>query len=101
MRRPIVAEHCEQAWHLYYLLLPSEAERDRFLVYLKDRGVGAFFHYVPLHSSPMGKKLGGESFSCPVTEDVSARLVRLPFFNSMTQDEQGYLIEQVTSFRAI
>ncbi len=99
VRRPIVPAHCEQAWHLYYLLMPSEAERDRFIAYLKERGVGAVFHYLPLHSSPMGRKLGGDRFACPVTEDVSARLVRLPFFNGLTEDELGYVIEQVTAFR--
>jgi dTDP-4-amino-4,6-dideoxygalactose transaminase len=98
VRRPFVPEHCEQAWHLYYLLLPSEDERDRFIAFLRERGVSAVFHYLPLHSSPMGRKLGGETFDCPVTEGVSARLVRLPFYNGMSPDEQEYVLDRVTEF---
>lgn len=99
VRRPTVPAHVEQAYHLYYLLLPTAPARDRFLEHMRERGILAVFHYVPLHSSPMGLRLGGRPGQCPVAEDASARLARLPFYTGMTEDEQDQVIEAVTAFR--
>ncbi len=63
---PQVPAHCEQPYHLFYLLMPSLAERQRFIAYLKDRSISAAFHYLPLHLSPMGCELGGRPGQCPV-----------------------------------
>jgi dTDP-4-amino-4,6-dideoxygalactose transaminase len=98
VRQPKIPEYCEQTYSIYYLLLPNAEERTRFIEFLRDRGVYAVFHYVPLHSSPMGKRVGGETFSCPVSEDISSRLVRLPLFVSMTTEEQDYVVDQVMQF---
>jgi len=57
------------------------------------------FHYLPLHVSDMGKRYGAKDGDCPVAEDITSRLVRLPFFNSLTESEQGEVIEAVASFR--
>ena len=97
-RLPIVPAHCEQAWHLFYLLLPNLEKRTAFIAHLGARDVKAAFHYVPLHRSPMGSRLGGEGAKCPVTEDVSDRLVRLPLYTQLTEEEQGKVIEAVLSF---
>jgi dTDP-4-amino-4,6-dideoxygalactose transaminase len=99
VRTPAVPAHCEQAYHMYYLLLPSLEVRTAFIAHLKSRGISSVFHYLPLHLSDMGKKFGGESGDCPVTEDVSDRLVRLPFFNALTDAEQGNVIEAIFDFR--
>lgn len=95
---PRVPAHCEQPYHMFYVLLASTAQREALITHLEDRGVLAVFHYLPLHLSEMGRKLGGRDGDCPVTEDVSSRLLRLPFFNRLTDDEQGEVIAAVKSF---
>jgi len=99
VRLPVVPEHCEQAYHLYYLLLPSLEARTALIERLRERGILAVFHYQPLHLSAMGRELGGREGQCPVTEDVSDRLLRLPFYNSLTPAEQDEVIEAVRGFR--
>ncbi|PWH14916.1 MAG: dTDP-4-amino-4,6-dideoxygalactose transaminase [Anaerolineae bacterium] len=96
---PFVPAHVEQAWHMFYLLLPDLETRQRFIQHLRARGVYAVFHYLPLHLSDMGRKFGGQPGDCPVTESVSDRLVRLPFYNDLTADDQQFVIEAVQDFR--
>jgi dTDP-4-amino-4,6-dideoxygalactose transaminase len=98
---PTVPEYCEQSWHMYYLVLPSLAARSELIARLRERGILAVFHYQPLHLSKMGRAFGGRPGQCPVSEDVADRLVRLPFFTAMTEDEQAEVIEVVTSFREL
>jgi dTDP-4-amino-4,6-dideoxygalactose transaminase len=76
-----------QAYHMFYALVRSRAQRDAVLARMRADGVQGTFHYVPLHSSPMGQQLGSGRDECPVTDDVSARLIRLPFFTSITDDD--------------
>lgn len=99
VRTPIVPPHCEQAWHMYYLLLPSLGQRQRLIAHLKSRGILSVFHYLPLHLSEMGLKLGGQPGQCPVTEDVSDRLLRLPFYNTLTEADQDAVIDAIKQFR--
>jgi len=73
---------------MYYVLLPAAAARDALLGRLKAEGIHAVFHYVPLHSSPMGRKLGCDAAPLPVTDDLAARIVRLPMYYEMTAEEQ-------------
>ncbi len=96
---PTVPDHCEQAYHMYYLLMPSLDVRSQFIQHLRDHGISAVFHYLPLHLSTMGERYGGKVGDCPVTEALSDRLVRLPFFNALTEDEQARVIETVCRFR--
>ena len=98
VRRPIVPDDCEQAFHMYYLLLPSEPVRARLVAHLKARGILAVFHYLPLHSSRMGVKLGGRPGDCPVAEDVSDRLLRLPLYVGLDDREQDEVIEALQEF---
>jgi dTDP-4-amino-4,6-dideoxygalactose transaminase len=98
-RLPSIPEHCQQAYHMFYVLLPSAEARPALIERLRDRGILAVFHYVPLHLSPMGRALGGREGQCPVSEDVSDRLLRLPFYTAMTDAEQDEVIETVAGFR--
>jgi dTDP-4-amino-4,6-dideoxygalactose transaminase len=99
VRLPVIPDHCEQAYHMFYLLLPNLAARQAFIEHLKSRGILSVFHYIPLHLSEMGRKFGGSENQCPVTESISDRLVRLPFFNDLSEREQNEVIDAVLSFR--
>ncbi len=95
---PVIPDHVEQSYHMFYMLLPDLNARTRFIEHLKENGILSVFHYLPLHLSDMGLKYGGQPGDCPVTEDVSDRLVRLPFFYSLNGDEQEQVIDAVLSF---
>jgi dTDP-4-amino-4,6-dideoxygalactose transaminase len=96
---PHVPEQCEQPYHMFYVVLPSEDMRHRLIDHLRDRGILAVFHYLPLHLSAMGRRLGGQPGQCPVSESVSDRLLRLPFFTTMSETEQEEVIAAVLAFR--
>ncbi len=98
VKRPFVPDHCGQAYHMYYLLMPSLDERQRLIAHLRARGILSVFHYLPLHLSAMGESFGGRSGDCPVTESVSDRLLRLPFFNDLTEDDQMRVVEAIHGF---
>ena len=89
---PTVPENCEQSYHMFYVLMPSIEEREGLIAQLSEHNIGAVFHYLPLHLSDMGRRFGGKPGDCPVTEDVSDRLVRLPFYNELTQARQARVI---------
>jgi len=96
---PYIPTHCEQAYHMYYLLLPSLEQRQAFIAHLKAQGIMSVFHYLPLHLSEMGRKFGGNPGDCPVTEDVSDRLVRLPFYYDLSEQDQMKIINDIVEFR--
>jgi dTDP-4-amino-4,6-dideoxygalactose transaminase len=98
VRLPVVPGHCEQAFHMFYLLMPSLDIRQELIAHLKARGILSVFHYLPLHLSGMGTRFGGAEGDCPVTEDVSDRLLRLPFYNDMTEEEQVYVVAEIKGF---
>lgn len=98
VRRPIVPAHCEQAYHMYYLLLPSLDARTALIAHLKASGILAVFHYLPLHLSEFARQWGGRVGDCPVTEAVSDQLLRLPLFYSMSDEQQSRVIDAVTAF---
>ncbi|MGE5098066.1 MAG: dTDP-4-amino-4,6-dideoxygalactose transaminase [Betaproteobacteria bacterium] len=95
---PFVPDHCEQAYHMFYMILPSLESRTRLIERLKSKGILAVFHYVPLHLSDMGRRFGGAPGDCPVTEDLSDRLLRLPFFNGLQPAEQDEVIAEIRAF---
>lgn len=84
VRRPVVPEGCEHNAHMYYLLLAGTAERDALIAGLRGRGVDAVFHYVPLHSSPAGRRYGRPAGTLDQTTRQSGRIVRLPLWAAMT-----------------
>ena len=96
---PFVPERCQQAYHMFYLLLPSEPDRQRMIAHLRARGIQSVFHYVPLHLSAMGRSFGGRPGDCPVTEDISDRLLRLPFYNSLLEGDLALVVEAVRELR--
>jgi dTDP-4-amino-4,6-dideoxygalactose transaminase len=98
VRLPVVPAGCEQGFHMFYLRMPSQAARDGLITWLKERRILAVFHYVPLHLSPMGRSFGGEPGQCPVAEEVSDTLVRLPFYTSLGEGEQARVIDAVRDF---
>jgi dTDP-4-amino-4,6-dideoxygalactose transaminase len=99
VRLPIIPADCDQPFHMFYLLLPTLADRQRLIEHLRRAGILAVFHYLPLHLSPMGLRFGGKPGDCPVTEDVSDRLLRLPFYNTLSAQDQALVIETVRSFK--
>ncbi|MDA0989490.1 MAG: dTDP-4-amino-4,6-dideoxygalactose transaminase [Verrucomicrobia bacterium] len=99
VRLPIVPPDCGQAYHLYYLLLPTPGDRAALTQHLRDRKILSVFHYLPLNTSPMGRRFGGAAGQCPVAEDVSERLLRMPLYYSLTPDQQHHVIEAITAFR--
>ena len=92
---PQVPSYCEQPYHMFYIIMPSLEKRTQFISSLKEKGIMSVFHYLPLNTSEMGMRLGAKPGDCPVTEDISDRLVRLPLFYNMTDDEQTRVIEEV------
>jgi len=98
VRLPVIPSHCQQAYHLFYLLLPSLAHRQALIQHLKIRGISAVFHYQPLHLSEFGKRCGRKGVECPVSEDVSDRLLRLPMFYNLSDCEQERVIEAIREF---
>ncbi len=98
VRLPVVPAHCEQPYHMFYLLLPSLDIRQALIAHLKSQNILAVFHYLPLHLSDMGRRYGGKQGDCPITEDVSDRLLRLPFYNSLTDDDQACVVGAVREF---
>jgi dTDP-4-amino-4,6-dideoxygalactose transaminase len=95
---PCIPPDRDPAWHMFYLLLPDLASRQRFIAHLKSRGVHGVFHYLPLHLSPAAAQWKLAPGHCPVTENISDRLVRLPFFTTMTPEIQARAVEAVTCF---
>jgi len=95
---PAVPAHVDQAYHMYYLLMPDLETRQRFIMTLREQGIYTVFHYLPLHLSTMGRKFGGQPGDCPVTENASDRLVRLPFHNILTGAEQEQVIDAIMGF---
>jgi dTDP-4-amino-4,6-dideoxygalactose transaminase len=99
VRTPVVPPECEQSYHMYYIVLPSLDARCRLIDHLAERGILSVFHFLPLHLSEMGLRFGGRPGDCPVAEDVSDRLLRLPFYNELSQADQDLVIEAIGEFR--
>jgi dTDP-4-amino-4,6-dideoxygalactose transaminase len=95
VRRPCVPAGCEHSGHLYYLLLDDERRRDAFIAALRDAGVHAVFHYVPLGSSPGGLRFGRQPEPTPVAEAASRQLVRLPLWVGMSAQQVDRVVEAV------
>jgi len=93
LRTPRIPKDCDSAYHLFYILLNNAAESRRVRLFFQKRGILSAFHYFPLHLSAMGKKYGYRAGDCPVTESVSERLLRLPFYSTMTFREQTAVIQ--------
>lgn len=98
VRLPVIPEGCEQAYHMFYMLMPDLDTRQKFIMYLREQGIYSVFHYLPLHLSDMGKSFGYQQGDCPVTEKVSDQLVRLPFHNALTSSDQEMVMDAILNF---
>jgi dTDP-4-amino-4,6-dideoxygalactose transaminase len=98
VKLPTVPEYCEQPYHMFYMIMPSLEERQGLIAHLKSHGILSVFHYLPLHLSDMGVSFGGRRGNCPVTEDMSDRLIRLPFYNDLTREEQEFIVDKISRF---
>jgi len=98
VKLPTIPEHCEQPYHMFYMIMPSPEDRQALIAHLKSRGILAVFHYLPLHLSGVGIRLGGKKGDCPVTEDICDRLIRLPLYNDLTEAEQESIIAAIYDF---
>jgi len=98
VQMPFVPAHCEQTYHMFYILFPNLEKRQAAIAHLKARGIQAVFHYLPLHLSPMGEKYGGKPGDCEVTEHVSDQLLRLPFYTNMTEEDQMQVVKALKDF---
>ena len=95
---PVIPAHCESNYHMFYILLKDVQQRTKLITHLKQQNIHAVFHYVPLHSSPMGEQFGYRSGMLPVTETVSERLLRLPFYYELSGEDINYIVNQVVDF---
>lgn len=100
VRLPVTPEHCTGNGHLFYLLMRDAADRDAFILHMREAGIVAPFHYVPLHSAPAGRRFGRAHGDLPVTDDVAARLVRLPLFHALGADQETVILAAQSYFRA-
>jgi dTDP-4-amino-4,6-dideoxygalactose transaminase len=95
---PHIPEDCASNYHLFYILLDNMETRDALMAHLKRNGMQTVFHYIPLHSSPMGKTFGYCASDLPITEELSGRLLRLPFYCDITEEEQLRVVRHLTEF---
>ena len=98
LRRPQVPDDCRMNNHMYYILVADRNTRDGLIDYLGENGIHAVFHYVPLHMSPIGQQLGYSEGQFPKTEQLSSRLLRLPFFYELNRDDQMHVVKHVDAF---
>lgn len=99
VRMPVVPEHCRQPFHMFYLLFQSLDDRQSMIDHLRGQGISAVFHYLPLNASEMGSRFGATAGQCPVAESVSDRLLRLPFYNKLSEAEQDTVIDAMLAWR--
>jgi dTDP-4-amino-4,6-dideoxygalactose transaminase len=90
---PVIPENCDSNYHMFKIMTNTAETRDELLTHLRSNGIGATFHYVPLHTSPMGAKFGYAAGDLPVTEELHARLIRLPLYGDMTMSEQDRVVD--------
>lgn len=95
---PSIPQHCQTNYHMFYILLKDLDTRSQLIEYLKRDKIQAVFHYVPLHSSPVGQKLGYREGMFPVTENISERLLRLPMYYELTTEEIDNVTESINRF---
>ena len=92
VKLPVVPPGCEQAYHMFYMLLPSAEHRQALIAHLKARSILSVFHYTPLHLSDAGRRFAARPSDCSVTEDLSERLLRLPFYTDLAETDQDHVI---------
>jgi dTDP-4-amino-4,6-dideoxygalactose transaminase len=95
---PVIPRECEQAYHMFHMLLPSDNFRESLIAHLKAQSILSVFHYTPLHLSKAGRRFAAGPSNCPVTEDLCNRVLRLPFYNDLSTEDQDHVTKTVRSF---
>ena len=98
LRRAIVPEHVVHNGHMYNIVLPDDQIRTELVEYLKKNEIMAYICYVPLHSAPMGLKTGYRPEDCPVTEEYGARVLRLPLYYDMSEEDTERVVKKIGDF---
>lgn len=98
LRLPYISSECESNSHLFYIILQDENTRNALMDHLKSKGIQAVFHYLPLHLSTIGRSMGYTEGQLPVTESISSRLLRLPFYYDMSKEEQVEVVDVIKEF---
>jgi len=96
--RPFVPAGCEHVGHVYHLRYQAGDQRTRFIDHMKQRDISCVFHYQPLHVSPVGQRFGGYAGQCPVSEHAGECLVRLPLYNTLSDEQQSRVVESTCQF---
>ena len=95
---PYVADNHMGSYHLFYILVESERIRDKLIGHMKSKSISTVFHYLPLHTSPVGRSFGYSDGSLPITESISKRLLRLPFYFELSQNQQEEVVREIKIF---
>jgi len=98
LKRPVIPEECEHNAHIYYLVLKDAQARHELLGYLKQRGIQAAFHYIPLHTSPAGMRYGCVSGELDNTERLAECMLRLPLWVGLTREMQSEVVQAIEAF---
>ena len=98
IRIQLIPDYCESNFHGFYIVFDDQDTRNNFLEYFRVKGVSAYIGYMPLHSSKMGRFLGNNPYSLPITLKTSETIARLPVFNAMTREEVAYVCSILYSF---
>lgn len=101
MTLPTVPAHCGSNYHMFYVVLENLAVRTALIEHLRAAGILAVFHYVPLHTSPVGTSLGYRAGMLPVTEKLSERILRLPLYPTLSAEELDSVIGEIFSFYSL
>ena len=96
--RPFVPDYATINGHIFFILLKDKNARNALLEYLNHRGIAATFHYIPLHSAPLGKEYGYKEGDLPITEEYAGRLLRLPLHCNVTDDDVRLICQTITDF---
>ena len=98
LRGPHIPTDCEANYHMYYILLESQQVRDALMQHLRSQGIMAVFHYIPLHTSPFAATLGSNHYHLPYTDDLSGRLLRLPLYASLADEQCRSIAQAIGTF---
>jgi dTDP-4-amino-4,6-dideoxygalactose transaminase len=94
-----ISDECKRTAIFFYIILKDETTRNGLIDHLKSNGILSVFHYIPLHLSQIGRSMGYKEGQLPVTESMSGRLLRLPFYYDMTKEEQAEIVGCIKSFK--
>ena len=96
---PFIPSHCESSYHMFYLIMPNRKSRDKLINWLNKNKINSVFHYIPLHKSKMSKKFGWDRSKCPITIEISERIIRLPMFYNLKMKKIEYIVEKILMYQ--